>query len=422
MKIRTRLFLFLLPILISGITLVATLLSYKLYNEIVESFRGRLKAAVVSTAALAREEMADVELSRLRESLQITSLSFIPLKSIPAHINPSRVYITPVYPSETGKQMTGYAPLLDAQGFVRGMIVADANADLINHKFLHSLFLIVTSAVGIIALLVATLYYIANKISRPVQTLNNSALAIAAGQYGESVATSGPQEIVELSNTLNTMSECLLENINRLKENSLLRERMYGEYECAMLLQHLMLQKNIDNCRSDAVAVKSITLFSDSPRGLLLDFPKPDQSHLFHIRLAEADTPSFEGMYELLTQYKHAKECPTHTTLTFDRSTSTLSTQGPLTPLFWSVAGQRLLPLKDHSIPLESGDFFFLFNQGLLNFLKDPQELLTKVLKVFAQDGLETTASMLHKELLFASKRKELLEDMHLLCFQILNP
>ena len=48
-------------------------------------------------------------------------------------------------------------------------------------------------------------------------------------------------------------------------------------------------------------------------------------------------------------------------------------------------------------------------------------ELLAKVLKVFAQDGLETTASMLHKELAFATKRKVLAEDIHLLCFQILN-
>ena len=63
------------------------------------------------------------------------------------------------------------------------------------------------------------------------------------------------------------MSECLLENINRLTDNSLLRERMYGEYECSMLLQHMMLQKNIDDCSSDAVAVTSITFFSESPRG-----------------------------------------------------------------------------------------------------------------------------------------------------------
>lgn len=420
MKIRTQLLLFLLPTLIGGIALVTILLSYNWYGEIVESFRTRLKSAVVSTAAVAQGELGEAELARLRESLQITSLSLIPLKALPSHIDPSKVYITSAYLSETGKQMTGYAPLSNGQG----MIVADANVDLINQKFLNRILLIAMSVLGIVGLMIASLYYIANKISKPVQSLNNSALAIAAGQYGESVPTSGPKEIVDLSNTLNTMSECLLENINRLKENSLLRERMYGEYECAMLLQHLMLQKNIDHCRSDAVAIKSLTLFSDNPRGLLLDFPKPESTHLFHIRLAEADETGLEGMYELLTQYKHAKEDATHTTLTFDRSTSVLSAQGPQLPLFWSLSQQRYLSLKDGSLPLETGDFFFLCNQGLLSFFKEPkllQDLLAKVLKVFAQDGLETSASMLHKELTFAAKRKELLEDMHLLCFQILN-
>ena len=420
MKIRTQLLLFLLPTLIGGMTLVTILLSYNWYEEIAESFRTRLKSAVISTAAVSGIETGEAELFRLRHSLEITSLSVIPLKALPAHIDPTKVYITPVYFSETGKQMTGYAPLSNGQG----MIVADANVELIDTKFLDRLLLIVASVLGIVGLMVASLYYIANKISNPVQSLNNSALAIAAGQYGESVPTNGPKEIVDLSNTLNTMSECLLENINRLKENSLLRERMYGEYECAMLLQHLMLQKNIDHCRSDAVAIKSLTLFSDSPRGLLLDFPKSESPHLFHIRLAEAEETGLEGMYELLTQYKHAKEGATHTTLTFDRSTSSLSIQGPELPLFWSLGQQRFLSPKDGSISLESGDFFFLLNQGLLSLFKEPkaiQDLLAKVLKVFAQDGLETTASMLHKELTFAAKRKELLEDIHLLCFQILN-
>src|SRR3989344_7367425 len=89
---------------------------------------------------------------------------------------------------------------------------------------------------------------------------------------------------------------------------SFLRERMYGEYESAMLLQHMMLQKNIDDCRSDAVAVKSITFFSESPRGLLLDFPKQKDSHRFLIHMAEAEEDGFEGMDQLLTKYKLFQE------------------------------------------------------------------------------------------------------------------
>ncbi len=275
-----------------------------------------------------------------------------------------------------------------------------------------------------LAIVVATLYFIADKISDHVQTLNSSALAIAAGQYGGSVQVEGPKEIVELANTLNTMSECLQENINRLKDNSLLRERMYGEYECATLLQHLMLQKNIDNCRSDALAVKSITFFSESPRGLLLNFPKPEKKELFLIHMAEAEEEGFEGMYELLTQYKISKDHPKHLSLTYDRSKSQLFCKGPEKPLFWSLEERRFMQPTDQSIQLETGDFFFLFNQGLVNFYKGPQkisELLSKVLKLFASDGLETTASMLQKELIFATKRKELLEDIHLLCFQVLS-
>jgi hypothetical protein len=185
-----------------------------------------------------------------------------------------------------------------------------------------------------------------------------------------------------------------------------------------------MLQKNIDDCRSDAVAVKSITLFSDAPRGLLLDFPKPQRPDLFHIHMAEAEDDGFEGMYELLTQYKHSPETHKQSLFTFDRATSIFQSHGPLQPLFWSLDHKRYLEPSEKRVQLESGDFFFLFNEGLLHFFKGPkaiQDLIAKVLKIFAQDGLETTSAMLQKELAFAAKRKELGEDIHLLCFQILT-
>lgn len=305
-------------------------------------------------------------------------------------------------------------------------LVSTLIAYLIQAKFHESLVWIIFSAALTILFMVATLFMIANKISRPVQKLNNSALAIAAGHYGESIQVDGPREIAELANTLNTMSQCLHENINRLRENSLLRERMYGEYECAMLLQHLMLQKNIDDCRSDAVAIKSITFFSDNPRGLLLDFPKSDPD-LFQIHLAEAQEEGFEGMYQLLTQYKYSKISQDHISLILDRSAATLHCKGAKEsdlPLLWSLTERRFLPPSTHPIKVESGDLFFLSNEGLHHFYKDPQkitDLLAKVLKVFAQDGLETTAAMLQKELAFATKRKDLAADIHLLCFQILN-
>ena len=115
----------------------------------------------------------------------------------------------------------------------------------------------------------------------------------------------------------------------------------------------------------------------------------------------------------------------THTSLLFDRASSILQLKGAQLPLFWSLDEKRFLEPSEGNLKVDSGDYIFLFSQGLLRFYKGQKqisELLSKVLKVFASDGLETTAAMLQKELAFATKRKELEEDIHLLCFQILNP
>lgn len=429
MKIRTRLLLFLLPTLISSIALVSALLAINWYKEIVEGFRTRLKSAVVSTAAI---HPSEGQLEKIRDQLQVTALYFVPIQSPDIETIPKNIHITPIYTAKDGsKVMTGYAPIFDSNGHVMGLMAADINVSLIDKKFHESLFLIILCAGCTILIVIITLFLIANKISKPVQKLNNSALAIAAGQYGESVQVSGPREIAELANTLNTMSECLHENINRLKENSLVRERMYGEYECAMLLQHMMLQKNIDDCRSDAVAVKSITFFSESPRGLLLDFPKLESPNQFQIHLVEAEEDGFEGMYQLLTEYKLSKESKGSilgqeaTSLLFDRTASTLQIKGPHLPFFWSLDEEKFLIPDDGKLKVDSGDYIFYLNQGINRFFKGENQisdLLAKVLKVFASDGLETTSAMLQKELSFALKRKNLNEDIHLLCFQILCP
>ncbi len=421
MKIRTRLLLFLLPTLISSIALVSALLAINWYKEIVEGFQTRLKSAVVSTAALRSEKKL---LEKVRDQLQVTDLYFVPIDSPDIEMIPKNIHITPIYTAKDGgKVMTGYAPVFDPNGYVMGLMAADIDVSLIDKKFHESLFLIVLCAGFTILIVIITLFLIANKISRPVQKLNNSALAIAAGQYGESIQVSGPREIAELANTLNTMSECLYENINRLKENSLVRERMYGEYECSMLLQHMMLQKKIDDCRSDAVAVKSITFFSENPKGLLLDFSKIDNPNLFQIQLAEAEEEGFEGMYQLLTQYKQGSLKEAHSTLTFDKASSILETKGPHLPLFWSLNDKKFLDPKEGLLKVDPGDYIFFLNQGFSRLFRQNQiyDLLAKVLKVFASDGLETTTAMLQKELSFATKRKTLSEDIHLLCFQILG-
>ena len=313
--------------------------------------------------------------------------------------------------------------LVGSIAFVATLLAYSMKTQLIDEKFRESLFLIVLSAGLTILIMIVALFVIANKISKPIQKLNNAALSLAAGRYGEAIVSQGPKEIVELATTLNIMSECLLENINRLKENALLRERMYGEYECAMMLQHLMLQKNIEGCRSDAVAIKALTFFSETPRGLLLHFPKPVDERLFHIHLAEAGKEGFAGMYQLLTKHETRKESA-KTQIVLDRAASTILAKGPLPFFLWSLQNKQFLAASSSPVAVESGDFFFLCNQGLSHLCQNPQKIahiLSKVLKVFAQDGLDTSAAMIHKELSFMTKRKDFTEDVHLLCFQILS-
>ncbi len=287
-------------------------------------------------------------------------------------------------------------------------------------------------AIGsIVALTLSTavsLHILAGKISRPIKKLNNSALAIAAGQYAESIEIHSPRELGELANTLNTMSECLLENINHLKEHSQQREQAYGETACARLLQQNLLQKSIDECASDAIAIQSISFASNAPRGLILNFPQTSKEEHFTLHLAEAKEKGLDGMYELLSQYKLSDELPISSlSLLLDREKSAIRSKVKRfpSPLFWCHSEEEISKIKGEFQAIKPGDFVFLMNHAFVSFFKSPErisQMLTKVLRVFATDGLETSAAMLQKEIAFQTKRKDILEDLHLICLQVLSP
>ena len=148
MKIRTRFLLFLLPTLIGSIALVSTLLSYNWYKEIAEGFKARLKAAVVTTAALIDPEeiphspqLLASTLESLEKELMISNLYFMPIHSPSIASVSKSLHITPIYKSDTGeKLMTGYAPIYDHAGHLMGLMAADINVNLIDEKFHESLF------------------------------------------------------------------------------------------------------------------------------------------------------------------------------------------------------------------------------------------------------------------------------------------
>ncbi|HEV7736583.1 MAG TPA: HAMP domain-containing protein, partial [Chlamydiales bacterium] len=194
MKIRTRLMLWLLPTLIGSIALVVTLLTLKLHDEIQDAFKNQLRTAAVSSASMPLREEKDLQ--RIALELGLSTLRFIPLDS--------------TLPTDNFTQI---APVFDAEGHRIGHIAASGHVQAMEKKFRENLSLVLFSGSFCLILLIVTLYVITGRIAIPMQKLNNSALAIAAGHYGESAPVGGPKEIAELANTLNTMSECLLENI-----------------------------------------------------------------------------------------------------------------------------------------------------------------------------------------------------------------
>jgi hypothetical protein len=489
MTIRTRLLLFLLPAMISLTILISVFLSYNWYKEILEVFETKLKSVVVSCSSSVDKDFilnhhndgiiicidddkpCNIPINDIKKELDIKDLYIIPKdtnlfynNAISSHIKSSNsaypkndnstsatikellssfssddnVIITPIYKSKLSQQkiMSGYAAITDDKNNTIAYIGADVDVKQIDKKLQQGLLIIILSGSITILLITTALFAIASKIANPVQKLNNAALTIAesAGEYREIISVKGPKEIVELSHTLNTMSECLHENINRLKETSFLRERMYGEYECSMLLQHHMLEKVIDECQSDAIALKAITQFSDSPRGILLDIFDANENDI-NLYLVEAEEKNFDGMYQLLTNYKHYKKNlssqlnhPSSSYLKMTLSTENkqcfVKSNNFYQPLFWSLKNKTLVEANnDMPIFFEPGDYFFICTQGIIDHFLNYDKvkaLITKVMKFFGEDGLDICVGMLKKEISFTTKYSPIKEDIHLLCSQIL--
>lgn len=288
---------------------------------------------------------------------------------------------------------------------------AGVNAETTSQKFL-ALLLVILATIVLVTLLVV---YIAGKISQPLRKLNNAALEIAAGDYEEHINVDGSQEFVELANTLNTMRECLEENMNRLKENSTARERLYGEYECAVLLQQQMYEKAIASYDNPHVKLNPIKITTTTtPYGLYLSL-KPDE-----IEFKEAQEVGFQGIYELLSEHTQ-KDFP-FVKVRFNEtySQAEIVHQDLPIPLIWKQSTNELVK-ADTSVALAKGDLLFLMNEGLSKHFQNENEIaewLSKMLRHFSMDGMELFVSMLTNRLNFLVKKHHVEQDIYLLIVQ----
>jgi HAMP domain-containing protein len=338
--------------------------------------------------------------------------------------------VTPIYEARKTHErfMSAYAPILDNKGEVVALLGADESTKIIDQKLSNAILIMSLGGLGTLILLILTLFLIANLISKPVQALNKAALAIAAGDYESNIHLEGPREIVELANTLNTMSECLVENIDRLKESSLVRERMYGEYECALLLQHYMLQKVVDDFKNPNLKMRLISANSASNQSGILLKIEPNED--LHFTLVEAKTSGFAGLFELnqmallpIESFHEENHTDCHFTDNFTKMDSHSYNLSP--PLVWSTKSDEFITPVNHQYILQNKDMIFLYNTGLVDLFHSEERVaawFSKALRHFAQDGLETIQTMLSNEIEFIAKKQGVSRNYQIISLQVNIP
>lgn len=480
MKIRTRLLLLLLPILAALIGLIALFFYYNWSNEILNGFKTRLQSIVTAAAPSIspseiewiNQNLQDPQLKnnpkyqkdreflvKLKQELPIDNLYIIRVEPIeekdlrhlpaeektdykqvflldashpdkrldnsPGDIDFSeteehkiyfskKAYVTPIYKSrKTGERfMSAYAPILNPEGNVIALLGADVSVEGIENKLHNALWIILFSTLTALSLVLGAVYWVANKISHPVHQLNQAALDIAAGNYEANIKVEGPKEITELANTFNTMSECLVENISRLRESSLIRERLYGEYECSLLLQYYMLQKVVEGFSDSHLKMRLNTVnFTNVQKGLLLKIDKSEKET--NLTLLEALQTGFEPLYQL-NRATEEDEYP-YLKCSFQKNYTVLRYQAHLLhpPLVWSVKKEAFVKEENQQFVLHDLDMILLFNSNV------SKEWFAKILRHFADDGIDTIQTMLTNELNFLGKRENLKENFQIITLQV---
>lgn len=271
--------------------------------------------------------------------------------------------------------------------------------------------------------LIVCLTYVVKSISKPLQQLKEIALDIAAGDYRNThLNVAGPEEIKDLADALNTMSECVQENISRMNEDSTRRERMHGEYECAMLLQQEMLQNPAEHFSHEKLNLRLIThLSATSPHGLLL---KTDQKNNGDVSISihEAAENGFNSMYQLLLDPNSSGQS---IQLNFSLGCTLLeySLQNMPQPIIWSTQREQLVLSPTTSIVLEKGDLIFLYNHGFKKRFDRPSlihDWFHRVLRHFAVEGMDLFLTMLNCEVNFLTRRHHIDHDINILCIQLI--
>lgn len=312
--------------------------------------------------------------------------------------------------------ITAYAPIINNEGQVIALLGADIASKTVNEKLKTAAIVIALSALATIALVIFSVYYAANRISEPVQKIKLAALNLAAGEYGTTVDVKGPLEIEELGNTLNTMSECLMENIHRLKHSSAMRERLFGEYECALLLQEKMFMRSLTDFEHTKFNIKGLqTQSAQEPHGVYVAFQNREDPSKLTLEMMENPEKGFDGIYRLLESVaeEHCRFPCTHITI---QDNSLHYERHGLPPLLvWQEEKMYFLEDKKGNLSLKEDAIILITSRILWDIVGNTdgvEKLFQRVFTNFSKDNFDIFTSMLQQELNFLSDKHHLEKDI----------
>lgn len=325
--------------------------------------------------------------------------------------------------------ISGFFYLIGEQEHILSLLGMKESFQEIDQR-LHDIWVLISiGALLTLCFVIVMVFFIAERISKPVRQLNQAALEIAAGNYEANIQVEGPREVVELAHTLNTMSECLIEHMSRLKASSLIRERMYGEYECSLLLQYYMLQKIIEEFDHPHLKMRLISLpFAPFQKGLFFKVDSFNE-HLT-LTLLESDEEGFGGLVKLNQSAAFPiqtlrSSCCFITCQFLDHfSRFHYEKNGLAPPLVWSIKAQRFIKSDEGKIALENQEMIFLYNSAFLEHFETEEKIeawFAKVLRHFAEDGLDIIHTMLTNELNFLVKKQQVKKNFQIISMQKKN-
>ena|GEM_PF-6159535 len=469
MKIKTRLLLLFLPTILTILLSLSFIIYQTWHHDLLSHYKEDLLTIVESTASLIDSENHSFllkhskdpsltdhpryiyyseKLQKIRKvtpslsSLYVSHIQEInegtiqrlladsepnqraPGERIPLEHDEEIVYQTKKSSVSISKDNTLYAvaPIFDKHNEVIGLISADISLNFIRHKELHSLWLIFIGALFASLLIVVAVACIANNISQPIEALKNGAITLASGNWKKKIEVKGPKEVSELAHTLNTMGDCLKEQLERLEENALLREKMIGEIECIKILERSFFNKVASHFWHPHIALKALSTESSHTHNSLLLHIEKNESKEITLSLLESVKKGFDGMYSFMTSREENKRLTLSLKMSkknewqasFDTQTSSL-------PYYWTKREKNLKPLQQNT-SLFPEDSLLLTNTTLFSMLQSDKATMKRFQRVFAHfsnEGLDHCSSLLLNECLFLTKRHHIDEPLQALIVEI---